>query len=366
MFLMPLKNAIARAAVSLIRPKPSPRLQPPERILAVATTALGDTLWATPALESLKKSFPDSHLSVLASPIGMQILKHNPYVDTLHLLEEPMLPRFFNLRKMLLAERFDTILLFHASQRLALPLCASLGASRILGTQGINKGLDSLLTDPQPNNRQHEILRRLKLVEQIGGKIHSETLSLYLQPEEALPPREGRWAAIHPGSKDRFKRWPEEHFAAVGRALQEKFGCRILITGTKDEISLMQKTASLIPGAETARPDLPFRSFAALLNQMDILICNDTGPFHVACALNKPAIGIYAATDPFLCGPYKAKQAIAISKTASCTPCLKRKCREPFCLLQIGPEEVIAAASRLFNQPCQVSPSAIQKIACKP
>lgn len=341
-----MKNALIRFALRAKRPSPE---RPPNRILAIATTALGDTLWATPALESLKKSFPDCYLAVLTSPIGMQILKHNPYVDRLHLLQEPLLPRFFSLRKTLLAEKFDTALIFHASQRLALPLAASIGASRIVGTAGINKGLDSLLTHPLPALRQHEIARRLQMVEEIGGKIHSQTLSLHLQPVERLPPREGQWVAIHPGSKDSFKRWPEEHFAEVAKALQKKFRCRILITGTRNEEPLMQKTAALIPGAEVASPNLPFRSFAALLEQMDLLLSNDTGPFHVACALKTPVIGIYSATDPFLCGPYRAEGAIAVSKKAACTPCLKRKCRQPFCLLQIGPEEVFDSASRFLS-----------------
>ncbi len=341
-----LKNFLLKAALGLAPPPRLPQSQ--RRILVVATTALGDTLWATPAIESIRKSFPGCFLSVLTSPIGMQILKHNPYIDKLFLAEEPFLPKFFRLRWELVAEKFDTVLVFHASQRLALPLAASIGASRIVGTEKMNKGLDSLLTDSLPNIRQHEIMRRLKMVEHIGGSIHSETLSLFLEPYERLPKREGRWVALHPGSKDGFKRWPKEKFAEVGRALKERLHVEILITGTKDEVDLMRQTAAMIPGAHLAQSNLPFRSFAALLEQMDLLICNDTGPFHVACALQVPAIGLYAATDPFLCGPHRGT-AIAIAKKSSCTPCLKRKCRSPFCLLQIGPCEVIEAAVKILS-----------------
>jgi len=345
---MSLKNTLIKGAVAALRySRPADESQ--KRILVLATTALGDTLWATPALESLCKSFPGCYLAVLTSPIGMQILKANPHVDKLYLLEKPLLPKFFGLRNLLVADQFDTVLLFHSSQRLALPLAATIGALRIVGTTGINKGLDSLLTDPLPQTKEHEILRRLRMVERIGGAIHSESLSLYLQPEERLMKREGRWVALHPGSKDEFKRWPEKNFAEVGRALREKLGCAILITGTREEEELMRRTAAQIPGAQIAPSNLPFRSFAALLEQMDLLICNDTGPFHVACALGKPVIGLYAATDPLLCGPHRAPKALAISKKSSCTPCLKRKCGAPFCLLQIGPCEVIEAALQLMS-----------------
>jgi len=347
---MSLKNTLLKASLALARTTiPLHPRSGQKRILAVATTALGDTLWATPALESLRKSFPDCYLAVLTSPIGMQILKHNPYVDKLHLAREPLLPKVFRLQKALYAEKFDTVLIFHASQRLALPLAAMVGASRIIGTEKINKGLDFLFTDPLPNLREHEILRRLRMVERIGGSIHSETLSLFLQPEERLPKRSGRWIALHPGSKDRFKRWPEKNFEEVGCTLKERLGCEILITGTKDEEEVMRRTAAMIPGAHVAETDLQLRSFAALLEQMDLLICNDTGPFHLASALGTPAIGLYAATDPFLCGPHRAKRAIAIAKKTSCTPCLKRKCRSPFCLLQIGTCEVCDAAIKLLS-----------------
>ncbi|HSX37385.1 MAG TPA: glycosyltransferase family 9 protein [Chlamydiales bacterium] len=339
-----VKNLLIKAALRF-----SPKCgmdKTPARILVVATTAMGDTLWATPAIESLRKSFPDCHLAALTSSIGMQILGNNPNLDQLFLLKEPLLPRLWPLRKALVAEKFDTVLLFHASQRLTLPLCASIGASTIVGTAGINKGLDSLLTHPLPNLYQHEIARRLQMVQTIGGQIHSETLSFFL--EEKQLKKKDLWVALHPGSKDSFKRWPETNFGELGAMLQKNLGCNILITGGAGEEKLMQKTASLIPGAILER-NLPLRCFAARLKQIDLLVCNDTGPFHLAAAVKTPVIGIFAATDPFLCGPYKASNAIAIAKKNSCTPCLKRKCRSPFCLLQIGTCEVYDAAIKMLQ-----------------
>jgi ADP-heptose:LPS heptosyltransferase len=338
---MNLKNALLQKALIPFRTS-TPNSSETKRILVVATTALGDTLWATPAIESIRKSFPSCYLAILTSPIGMEILKGNPHIDRLYPLQEPLLPRFLRLRQALLADQFNTVLHFHASQRLTLPLVSTIGATQIVGTLGINKGFDNLLTDPLPNAYQHEIVRRLKMVEQIGGQIHSETLSLYL--DEKLPKREKRLVAIHPGSKDQFKRWPEENFASVGRALIEKLGCEIVITGSRDEEALMKKTASLIPGAQIGESNLSFRSFAAFIDQTDLLITNDTGPFHVASALGKSVIGIYAATDPALCGPHKAKKSFAIAREKTCTPCIKRKCISPFCLLQIGPCEVTQLA----------------------
>lgn len=330
---MSFKNYLLRSLVKIASPRPAKR---PDRILVASTTALGDTLWAMPALESLKKSFPQTPLSVLTSPIGLQILDQNPWTDEIHELKNP-LSLYKNLRG-----QYDTILIFHSSQRLVLPLCASLGPTRIAATKGLNKGLDDLLTDPVPPIQEHEIRRRLRLVETIGGQIHSETLSFFLRPEE-IQTFSGCWVAIHPGAKDPYKLWPLDHFATVGRELKER-GAEILITGNQSERPLMEKLSTQIPGAHLINPSLSLRAFAGHLSGMSLLICNDSGPFHLASALKIPAIGIYSPTLPHLCGPHHSKTALALSKPPTCTPCLRRNCREPFCLQQIGPEQVIQKA----------------------
>jgi ADP-heptose:LPS heptosyltransferase len=267
----------------------------------------------------------------------------------LFLLKEPLIHSFFSLWKELYDEKFDTVLLFHASQRLTLPLCALIGAKKIVGTAGINKGLDCLLTHPLPNKAQHEIVRRLKIAEAIGALPATEKLSLFI--DETLPPRsKGTWVALHPGSKDAFKRWPKEKFIELGRRLKKELSCEILITGTKEERALMEEIASEIPGAHVDLPNRSLREFAALLNQMDLLISNDTGPVHLASALNKPVVAIYASTDPFLCGPHKAEKAVVISRRPTCDPCLKRKCHLPFCFLQIGVDEVFEAAQSALQK----------------
>ena len=336
------KNRLLTLACQVLPIKKHPKTAN-RRILVVTTTALGDTLWATPTFESLRLSFPNAYLAVLTSPIGNEVLRTSPWIDKIHLLQTP------KLWKTLYKERFDTILILHASQRIVFPLCALLGATQIVGTFGINKGLDHLLTDPLPQSYEHEIIRRLKMVEKIGGKIHTETLSFFPDSKTATTTLGcGKWVALHPGSKDGFKRWPAKNFAAVGRLLQRS-GYQILVTGTKDEKNLMEEVASQIVGAKIGDPDLSLHGFAHLLTQVDLLISNDTGPVHLACSLNRPVIAIYASTDPKLCGPHKAKNAIAISKKPTCTPCLKRKCKSPFCLLQIGPNEVFDLAVG-FNQ----------------
>lgn len=341
-----MKNLLIKTFLFLLK-QLIPTLGNLDKILIVTTTGLGDTLWATPAIQALKKSFPRSHLAVLTSPIGLQVLQNNPHIDDFFSYKEPLSFHFFSLWKKLVRERFGTVLVFHASERLVLPLCSLLGAKRIVGTLGLNKGLDALFTHGLAQTPEHEIVRRLNIVRSIGASVETEKLSFFLKPEESHRfPKPGPWIALHPGSKDTFKRWP--YFIELGKLLKQMIPCEILVTGTKEELALMQEVAGKIPGAHIDRHERSLREFAAMLNQVDLLIANDTGPLHLACALNKPVIGIYCSTDPSLCGPHAADKALSIVRPPSCTPCLKRKCRQPFCFLQIGPEEVAQGAKRLL------------------
>ena len=344
-----MKNKLILTAVKKLKRWISPTLNlGSKKILVVSSTALGDTLWATPTLFSLRKSFPEAIIAVLTSPIGEQVLRHNPNIDQIFTLQEPMLPRCFQLWRMLNKEQFTDIVILHASQRLMLPLCALLGAQRIIGTSGINKGLDALLTDPVPATGDHEIVRRLKLIEKLGAKTHTEELSFFLQPEEKISwTKHSLRVAIHPGSKDGFKRWPAEHFIQVGKELRKQ-GAEICLTGTVQEIPLLEQIRDAIPDAVICNPTWTLRQFAAHLEHCDLLISNDTGPVHLACALHVPVLAIYSPTNPALCGPHLAKRALALAKPPTCKPCLKRQCQRPFCLLQIGPDEVISAANKML------------------
>jgi ADP-heptose:LPS heptosyltransferase len=153
--------------------------------------------------------------------------------------------------------------------------------------------------------------------------------------------------ALHPGAKDRFKQWPPAHFIDLSNRLVRQLGCRIIVTGTPSEKSLVASIASQIEGAAAAT-DLPLLATAALIKRMQVMIANDTGPMHLAFALKVPTIGLFTPTDPNLCGPYFVKNALSIAKTPTCTPCLRKKCWEPFCLLQIGVQEVYDATLKLF------------------
>lgn len=322
-----------------------------ERFLLISTTGLGDTLWATPAIRSLREHYPKGYIAVLTSPIGKELLENNPHINDLFLLKKPTICSLISLYAKLAEKKFSYILLLHSSQRMVLPFTCLLGASKIIGTEGLNKGLDSLITQLLPKKPQHEIIRRLEIVAALTGKkpaYHQIEITLSPQDQKnALPLIENGQNStacilFHPGSKDSFKRWPSSHFIALGNLLTTKHKCQIYITGNHLEKELVLQIASNIPNSISLM-DLPLKTFAALIQRMNLMVCNDTGPMHIGFAVKTPTIALFCPTNPHLCGPYAIKNYTVIAKKKTCSPCLQKKCANSFCMLQIGIQEVYEA-----------------------
>jgi ADP-heptose:LPS heptosyltransferase len=352
-----LKNRVLKVLVSWFKSKKrAPSSQ--RRFLIVSTTGLGDTLWGTPSIRALRHSFPHAYIAVLTSPIGKELLKHNRNIDELFVFKKPHLFAFFSLLSKLRRRNIGEILLFHASQRLIFPFCALLSPEKFIGTRDLNKGLDFLFTKTLETAPVHEIERRLKIVKEVGAAILDYSLEFPLSQDDeqravkflaeakisSIIPLVG----IHPGSKDGFKRWPEEHFIEVGNRLARHLGCQIVVTGNAEEKQLVERVASKIQGALAVAGKLSLGPLAAFMQRLSLIITNDTGPMHMAFAMKTPTVALFAPTNPKLCGPYQVTNSIVLSRKRTCTPCLGKKCADPFCLLQISPQEVYDAALKLF------------------
>lgn len=310
-------------------------------ILVVSTTGLGDTLWALPALCALNAHYQKSKISLLTTTMGKELLTEHPSVDQIFVFQK----NYFSLY-MLLRKKFDLIFLFHASQRMIFPLCRLLQPKKLIGTKGQNKGLDHLFTDIVPWRKKHEVMRRIAQIKTLGIKAEKLDHRIFLKEEEK---KEGKKylesfgfispvIALHPGAKDSFKCWPLSFFLTLAHMLQKE-GFSPLFTRGENDPSIPKKFPSLEP--------LPIRKFASVLSHIDLLVTNDTGPMHLASSLDIPTLCLFSPTDPEICGPL-SKKAHLIKKERSCISCLKRKCQEPFCLMQISPKETLESVKKIL------------------
>ena len=353
-----MKNILLKSLVAIARQKAFIPRPEDQRFLLVSTTALGDTLWATPAIKALRQTYPQSYIGMLTSPTGKEVLLHNPHIDELFVIKNPALRSLLKIYGTLKKRHFSHAIIFHTSQRPVLPFVAMLSPALLIGSAGINKELDNLLTHCIPlEPKTHEIQRRLQLIAEVGAHATSYDLELFLDHQDeqiaqeclqSLPSYIPR-ILFHPGSKDTFRQWPPTHFIALGKRLSAHLGCTIFITGTPSEKKLVEQISSQIPGA-IAITHLPLRAFGALIKQMHLVVANDTGPLHVAFAMKTPTVALFAPSDPLRFGPYHVKNAVVIAKPTTCLPCLKRKCPNSFCFLQIGIQEVYDTVLKLFYE----------------
>ncbi|WP_163555903.1 lipopolysaccharide heptosyltransferase II [Helicobacter suis] len=154
------------------------------------------------------------------------------------------------------------------------------------------------------------------------------------------------------------KRWSTSYFATLIQALLNQ-GHVIYLLGSKDDKVTIQEILDQIPShanlynlcGQTTIPIL-IDTIAAL----DLLICNDSGPMHIATATQTPLIALFGPTDLHETGPYKPSKARLLFKNLPCAPCKKRTCplktgpiKPHACMDTIKPEEVIEVATHLLE-----------------
>ncbi len=355
-----------------------------KRILAIKLADLGDGLLVTPALEALKRTYPEAELDVLAAPGAARALAPNPFVDRVFVLEKGALDRAVGLLRpgawspalallwRLRRRRYDALILFHhlttrwGAWKHALVVRA-IGAPRRVG---LDNGRGRFLTDRLPDlgfGVRHEAEYALALVGLLGATLpHPPRLIYPLQPEGEEEARrllwslEGPFAALHPGSGpySPARRWPPERFAAVADHLVGR-GFRVLILGGPEEVELAERVRAYMADPSRAtnlagRTSLP--GLASVLARCRLLVANDGGVMHLATAVGTPVVAVFGPTHPSAWGPFPPEAGRTVRLNLPCSPCLYRGhelgtpqgCPERECLTWLGPERVIAAVEAVL------------------
>jgi ADP-heptose:LPS heptosyltransferase len=165
------------------------------------------------------------------------------------------------------------------------------------------------------------------------------------------------------------RRWPRERFAAViDGLLRWREDIVVVLTGSGDEAPYTRETIPLLrePASERVvdvSGKLSFGAYLALLDRFDVLLTNDSGPFHLAKANGLPTVSIWGPGSPSLYGPYGAetKAHVALHKQWPCSPCLYiyRTNAGHFCggttpcMDAIGSDEVLRAVQAVITTRAQ-------------
>lgn len=334
--------------------RPKATVSPPlKKILVVSTTGVGDTLWSTPALSLLRQKLPSSHIAVLTSPLGAQVLKNNPYINELITIGKSnicLLWFYFILKP----KCFDTILIFHISDRWLIPLCYLLAPQKLLGFDRHAKIFAPLLSHAYEVGLRHPIMQRISLLESLGIFGEDHQIKIFLSENEQKIAEdflqkhhlrsESLLVGIQPGASQVFKQWPIQHFIELCKKLVQIPHIHIIIFGSKSEVELGEQIRKEVE-VTVASGALSLRGTAALISRMDLFISNDTGPMHLALAQKIPIVSIFSPTPDNLCWPHlEAPWFTKVVKPKTCEVCIGHRCKKPYCMERIDPEEVYQAA----------------------
>jgi ADP-heptose:LPS heptosyltransferase len=315
------------------------------KILVLSTTGLGDTLWATPFLEEIKKYYPTAEICFFTTSLGHELLKNNPHIDTFVIFQ---IRKLFSLIKKLKKLKIQIVFHLHTSQRLFLPIASIIGAQKIVGYKGKTKGLDKLLSDVFLDTFTHQIEKRLKLLKILKISASISAPKYYFSPKDPIIKKLNEInILIHPGAKDRYKLWPFSYYIELAKMYQQTYQAKIFFSfGPSD--GQIKKLFHQYNEFFCILENLPISIYAKLISSMHLMVTNDTGTMHLAAATGIPTIGIFSVTDPKVCGPIGENTTVVYRKK-TCSPCLNRKCFEPFCFYQINPTHIFKVSEKFLN-----------------
>ena len=341
-----------------------------QNILVIITHGgMGDLLLSSVLAEALHRCYPGCRVTFWAQRRFAGLLENHPFIDAL--LDLDPAASLLQNAKLLRQLHFDTVLVPWSVSRHAW-LTTLAGIPTRVG-QGGRLSYSFLFTHPvrvrsvYGDTTSHWADIQLDYARAIGCQPDGE-----LEPVVVTSAAEKTWAAeflktkclasyrpicglhICKGLAVDEQRWPLDRFVDIAAGLIQK-GFTVILTGTQAEKPLTASVAAQTT-EKAAIIDLAgacsLRETAALIEQMNVFICPDTGTGHLAAALGVPVVDIFPLRSDFPARwrPAGTNHRIIRPTAWECGgPCVKETCPRFTCLLHIDPQEVVAAAVELIG-----------------
>jgi len=338
-----------------------------EKILVWLPSPLGDAILCAPALRSLRERFSTARITFFGKHIVREILTPCRFNDDW--IEQKRDNPFFiavRLRK----KKFDQAILFKNSFSSALAVFLA-GVGERIGYARDGRGflLTEKLHPPKLADRSFKpfsmIDYYLAIASWLGANIADRRLALeffsedkevlFQQMPEISKENVPVVIMVPGGAFGPSKCWPSERFSATADRLVSAYNAKIVISVAPlpAEMKIAEEIAerSNNPVMNTAHRSLNIGQLKALYALADLVICNDTGPRHIAIAFDRKVITLFGPNDPAWTDTGHVKEIQIVGK-APCAPCAKPFCRqkEHTCMESITVEEVCTAAAKLLER----------------
>lgn len=285
---------------------------------------MGDLIMSSPAIHALKTSF-QCHIAVLTSTMGAIITPSMPYVDETIIFDAPWVktdtpdpaPVFNDIVQRLQQGNYDAAVIFTVYSQNPMPAIMLAYLANIpVRLAYCRENPYGLLTHWVPEKEpyefiRHQVRRDLDLVAELGA--HPENDRLLLDVNEALWPDVYRkllhcnieprkpWIIMHTGVSDNKRQYPMQKWIEAGKALVEKTGVQLLLTGTTEERAQAHRIRHGIGencGVCVGAGLFSVPEFITLIRHCPLVISVNTSTVHIAAATGTPVLVLYALTNP--------------------------------------------------------------------
>jgi heptosyltransferase-1 len=360
-------------------------------ILIVKLSAIGDVVHTLPALAALRKLYPGAHINWVIEEAAADLITDHPYIDQVFVsyrkrwlrdLKRGDLRALKEIRqfiKDLRSIRYDLVIDFHGLLKSSVIVLLTLGKRKI-GFDSLQELSGLFVSEKIPENmNKHAVDRYLDIVNYLELRdcgLHQEEcsnipyVSSALHKEEFCIPvfevqekritqllmangLDAKFIAVNPIALWKTKLWDAEGFACLCDRIVGELKLPVVFTGARKKdiipIQALMSAPSVNLAGETSLKEL-----ACLYRQAELLITTDSGPMHIAAAMETPVVALFGPTDARRTGPYGQSHRV-VSMDIACRPCFKKKCATVECMHGIAVSTVFDAVSDILGNAKLVS-----------
>ena len=318
---------------------------PPQKILLIRLSAIGDILLATPLLRALRTQFPEARLDFVVKAEFADVLRHHPAVDTLYELETKNgRPELQALGRRLRAMRYDVIFDIHKNFRsrylayVAKPQQIFQYRKHVVRRWLLVHAKINLMRNVPPIYRRYLDAATPLGLPPLSSPPDGRRLELFWREQEE---READWAilahnwepglpliGLAPGAGYFTKRWPAEYFGQLAVNIIRR-NRQVVILGGAQEIALAKQIEQTVESMTGRREKvinltgaLSLLGSAAVIKRCRLLVANDSGLMHVAEAAGTPLLAVFGSTTRELgFFPQSPSSRVIENASLSCRPC---------------------------------------------
>ena len=293
---------------------------PPESICVIRLSAIGDTCHALAVVRAIQDTWPETRITWIIGRTEAGLMADIPDIEFIIFDKNKGRAAYTDVRAQMRRRHFDVALCMHASMR-ANWICRMINAPHRIGFDYKRaRDFQWLFTNRRIEavNREHALDAMMGFARYIGvpqrdlrwdipiSTAHAEFADAHRSGSKPL-------LLISPCSTQRtanFRNWSAENYAAAANYAQQKYRCKILLTGGDSDLERQfGRIISDLCGSdlENLIGKTSLKQLLALISVSHAVICPDSGPGHMATTVGTPVIGLYATSNPDRTGPYLSR-----------------------------------------------------------